>query len=649
MPSGIQEQLSVSRSVSAAMNVGTQDRQQRVKFLAAWSALLLIKVALAALLPLFGDEAFYWWEGQHLAWAYSDLPGATAWLARLAVEVAGHNPLGLRWLFMALAAAAPWLLVRIAGRWFGADVGWRAGWLSLLLPLFAGIGLLALPDVLLTLATLLCLDAIAALLHRPPGAPSVPRGIDRLALLELAAGLMLGAFSHYRFVVVIAAGGLALLLMPRGRELLRRGPVWLAGIVGAAAWLPLLWWNWQQHGVGLSFQLLDRHPWRFSIEGAQFPLLQALIVSPALFAALLWTIPRLWRRWRHADPLADDRWGLIAVSALLPLLGFFVLGFFADRERFSLHWPLPAYLVLIPALALWWPELGRRVRLAVVALAVATQIAFVLWLLAAALPSLRANLTDSKLYPGAFAGWTEVAEAAEQALAHMPPDTQLVADNFMLGAELAFALHPRPVITLAHPHDVKHGRARQLELWGLRHQGLPSRPALVIVEDSLRPPRLRLAGHHELCRRTGGLRSPDVLNVDGGRKRFLSYRLLPGANEGCVLPAMGYIDFPAPGARVGAGFDVVGWAFKDGAGVARVVVLIDGVPVSSAEYGLPMPHVGEFWAISTDRAHPEVGFRARIDSSAVAPGQYRLSLRVHGKDGSVEDLPGQKLRIDRSN
>ena len=52
-------------------------------FIGLWLALLVLKLALAARLPLFVDEAFYWQEGRHLAWAYSDLPGLAAWLARI--------------------------------------------------------------------------------------------------------------------------------------------------------------------------------------------------------------------------------------------------------------------------------------------------------------------------------------------------------------------------------------------------------------------------------------------------------------------------------------------------------------------------------------------------------------------------------------
>jgi 4-amino-4-deoxy-L-arabinose transferase-like glycosyltransferase len=133
----------------------------RVKFVALWGVLTLAKVLLAIWLPPFGDEAFYWQEGQHLAWAYSDLPGATAWLIRFGVAVGGDHTLAMRAPFLMIGAALPWLIRRIATRWYGADAGWQAGVLAMLLPLSGLMGLLALPDVPMIFAALLCLDACA--------------------------------------------------------------------------------------------------------------------------------------------------------------------------------------------------------------------------------------------------------------------------------------------------------------------------------------------------------------------------------------------------------------------------------------------------------------------------------------------------------
>ena len=96
----------------------------RVNFLVAWALLLVAKLWLALSLQPFGDEAFYALESRRLAWAYSDLPGLTAWLIRLGTEAGGQHIFAVRLPFLLLGAALPWLVVRIARRWFGEAAGW---------------------------------------------------------------------------------------------------------------------------------------------------------------------------------------------------------------------------------------------------------------------------------------------------------------------------------------------------------------------------------------------------------------------------------------------------------------------------------------------------------------------------------------------
>ena len=69
------------------------EQRARTIFLTLWTLITAVKLVIAARLPLFVDEAFYWQEGQHLAAAYSDLPGLTAWLTRLGVELGGQHVL----------------------------------------------------------------------------------------------------------------------------------------------------------------------------------------------------------------------------------------------------------------------------------------------------------------------------------------------------------------------------------------------------------------------------------------------------------------------------------------------------------------------------------------------------------------------------
>ena len=394
----------------------------RVLFIALWAGISLLKVAMAARLPLFVDEAFYWQESRHLSWAYSDLPGLTAWLIRLGDFMFGEGRLALRAPFLAIAAVLPWLVVRITAREFGLRHAWLAGIAALLLPLAGSLGLLALPDVPMALATLLCVDAGARLL----------RNVSDGAALLLGAGLAIGALSHYRFIAVIGVGFVVLLSMPAGRRALADPRVWIAIAFGAAAWTPLMAWNMENAEAGLRFQLVDRHPWAFHADGLLFLAIQGLLVTPPLFVALMAAASR--RGW------ATDSRRYLAWLGGLVVLGFFVLGFFADTKRVSFHWPLPGYLALLPllpaVLAGWSPWL-RRLTWAVAGCGL---VAVLGYFAAVSTPSLREQSAAMKWYPSNFAGWSVLAGVVREQRARMPEGTQIVAGNFKIGAELGFAL-----------------------------------------------------------------------------------------------------------------------------------------------------------------------------------------------------------------
>lgn len=606
-------------------------------FIALWATVLLLKLVVATQLPLFVDEAFYWQEGQHPGWAYSDLPGLTAWLIRLGVEVAGNNHFGVRLPFLLMGAALPWMMVGIVRREFGeGSAAWVAGSATVLLPLAGTLGIMALPDVPMALATVLCIDAGARLL----------RGVDHGAALLLALGLAIGALSHYRFIAVIGVGVIALAMLPGGRRALRDPRVWVAIAFGAAAWVPLLAWNLENAEAGLRFQLLERHPWALHASGFNFLPLQAAFVTPLLLAALLLAA---WRAVRNDGREVVRLFGLLGG---LVVLGFFLLGFLADTERVSFHWPLPGYLALIallPGLLASWPRWLRRATWVLAGLGLAAAFAY---FIAVSIPSLRAHSAAWKWYPSNFAGWNVLADAVDEALEQMPDGTRVVADNFKIGAELGFRMDDPRIQVLDHPLNRFHGRAPQLQLWGLQTAGRDEwgdDPVLLVVGATDVPYHSLLRRYHALCDRVGPLPPPRVLNVDHGSQRFVMFALDGQTRVGgaCTAPAMAWIDTPVSGATAGRPLEVAGWAFKDGVGLSRVEVLLDGEVVAEAEYGLENPGVAGYWKISTDTAHPQVGFRATIDGQVPArAGRYWLGLRLHGADGSVEDWREQPLVIE---
>lgn len=602
-------------------------------FWALWTVVLIVKIAVASRLPLFVDEAFYWQEGQHPAAAYSDLPGLTAWMTRLGVAIGGQHLLALRLPFLAVAAMVPLLIMRVTRRTFGERDAWTAGSFALLLPLAGSLGVLAVPDAMLALATLLCMDAGACLLRK----------VDAGRALELALGLALGALSHYRFIAVIGVGFVALLATSEGRRVLKDARVLIAIALGAAAWTPLVWWNYDNADAGLRFQLVDRHPWAFHSSGLWFIAIQALLVTPLLFVALL----RAGRE-ELRSPLIAARW--FAMLGLLVITGFFTLGFFADTERVSFHWPLPGYLALLPLLPRMFEGVPAWVRRATAAVAAIGLLVVLGYYVVVSMPEVRARSAAEKWYPGNFAGWDEAGDAVRDELRAMPPGTRVIADNFKLGAELGFALADPDILVLDHPLNRKHGRAPQLHLWGLDadpRSVLAKGPVLLAVGVSEVEFKNLHRRYLELCGRMGPLPAPRILNVDHGAQRLALFRIERPAQGPCTTPALAWIDRPAIDQRVAARFEVSGWAFRQGVGITGVDLVLDGRVAGATRYGLPYRGLDKSWPGLVDPNGTQLGFAGTVDATGVAPGRHWLGLRLHGRDGAVEAWPEIPVEIAR--
>ncbi len=491
----------------------------RATFVTAFVVLLAIKLVIACTLAPFGDEAFYWQESRHLAWGYSDLPPLTAWLIRLGEDVAGHGLFGMRWPFLLIGSSLPWLVVAFARRCFGASaMAWQAGLWCLVLPLAVSLGVLALPDVPLTVAIMLALLALV-------------RAMDENRMrdwLLLGVALALAWLTHYRAAMPMLAGLLLCIFSPRGRKQWRRGGFWLALAVATLGLLPLLISNWQEDGAGLAFQLIQRNPWRFHADALVQPLEQALACTPLLYAMLLWTAWRCWRRRGEGGP-----WDVLAWTSLTFIVVYFVAGLFADDLHFRAHWPLPGYLPLLAALPVLWRPLAVRrgwriVARVAFALAALGQLTGLAYLGVAAWPGAARVLAGVKAFPWNFVGWRESGAVARELLRTQPSGSVLVADNFMLAAELDFQLDGRvPVYVLDSPLNTFHGRAPQLTVWhrdgaALRaeHAGAPM--LLAVGEDALRV-HDRTGWLGGLCSRIDDPRPLRRLDLYDGRKRVAFY------------------------------------------------------------------------------------------------------------------------------
>ncbi|HXR62794.1 MAG TPA: glycosyltransferase family 39 protein [Rudaea sp.] len=508
---------SITSVTASGISGGRDDPLRwRAAFWMVWALLLILKIVLAGTLAPFGDEAWYWQESRALDWSFSDLPLATAALIRLGETLFGHGVLAMRAPFLLFGALTPLILVHTGTRLFGVRAGWFTGLIALALPLLGTLGMFALPDVPLTLCAALGLD----MLER--AARTGNRGAWCVLGLVLAAALL----SHYRAAMLLLTGLAFLLLTVRGRQLWRDPGLWTAVAISLLGLLPLLIFNLEHGWVALSFQILERNPWAFHADGFAQPLEQAIVCTPLFYLLLLWAA---WRCVQRGD--AGAPWDLLAVCSVVPWIAWLVLGFFADDTRLRLHWPLPAYLPLLVALpALLEPARAERglrgfALAAFVMLAAGSVLAFA-YFSAAAVPGGAVSLARFKAFPEHWVGWNEVAvETGTLLQQERFREATLVADNFMLAAELDFAFASRrPVYALDHPINTKHGRAPQLALWRRDERALrdlaPGR-LLVVIEPTARRERERAAWLERVC---STLRAPQVvgrLELYEGRKRYL--------------------------------------------------------------------------------------------------------------------------------
>src|SRR5690606_41011328 len=124
-------------------------------------------------------------------------------------------------------------------------------------------------------------------------------------------------------------------------------------------------------------------------------------------------------------------------------------------------------------------------------------------------------------------------------------------------AELGFRMDDPRIAVLDHPLNRFHGRAPQLQLWGLQASGRADwgdDPVLLVVGASDVPYHALLRRYHSLCERVGPLPPPRVLNVGHGSRRFLLFALAgaaPAAEAACVAPGVAWVSGAGGGGALG--------------------------------------------------------------------------------------------------
>jgi 4-amino-4-deoxy-L-arabinose transferase-like glycosyltransferase len=245
-----------------------------------------------------------------------------------------------------------WLMYRLAALLFGPRAGlWSAVSLNLILFFSLGAGGWILPDgplLLFSAAAALCLARATLgsdVPGRAEGAPPSPAAARRtLPWMGFGVFSGLGLLSKYHAAFVLAGAGLFLATSKRQRGWLRRPEPYLAALLAAIVFLPVLVWNARNDWASIRFQggravplASDPNPFLGAMAG------QAAWLLPWFWIPLLVVLASALRR----GPDDIRRWLLCCLGAG-PVLFFALVTAFGTRGL--PHWSAPGYFMLIPLL-----------------------------------------------------------------------------------------------------------------------------------------------------------------------------------------------------------------------------------------------------------------------------------------------------------
>ena len=276
-------------------------------------------------------------SGRVLSLGYFDHPPASWWLSWGAAHLFNSEaPIIVRLPFIALFALSTFLMYRLGTAVADKRAGFWAAVLLNLSPVFGvTTGTWVLPDGPLDCALL---GAALCLL----------RALERRTLLWwLGAGLCAGLalFSKYSAILTIAGALLYLAITPRDRRWLTRPGPWLAALLAALIFAPVVYWNAAHGWASFAFQG-DRASAAHIRPLAPFITLlgESVFVLPWIWLPLMIVFVAALRR----EP-NEWRPRLLACLAAPPIVLFALISAWSS-QRVLYHWAAPGYLMLFPLL-----------------------------------------------------------------------------------------------------------------------------------------------------------------------------------------------------------------------------------------------------------------------------------------------------------
>lgn len=594
------------------MDLATKTRHYKTLFIIFISGFIGLQLYLLFTLQLFGDEAFYWLESQHLAWSYAELPGWTAWIIRLGTVLFGQSYFAVRSMFFIgylsifLSVWKINKLMQSSDSIVSIDL-----LLPLAIPLLILVAVMALPDIWLVVFVMWSSYYLIKCLQNN-------KSFDWLVLgVMLAISINI----HVRMWIWLFFAGLSFLFVFKSKHeflkpaLLITLPITLLGLI------PILVFNFQHDFALFTFQFGRRNPWSFQLENISFLLSQLIVVTPLVLFLWFKNIKSLRQQTQNKRILS---W--IIITALVHWLFYVVMSLFSDGLRTTVHWALISY---VPVLSLTTVLLQNSKSLIKWAIATGAISSLILLLLLSFKndedSNIQARLLDNSL------GWQELATAVRR-IRNQQQTQNIITDYFMTAAELAFELkEPNAIKVLPHPKNIKHGRQKQLQIMGL----LLDKPqqykqeALLVVEDSTLKLQDKGRYYMGLCDDFKRLQFIETVQPIHTNKQFHIFKVSQSEDKSCQIPPLFYIQSKVQDDTI----KISGWVILHHNGIKSLNLLTKEHSLAITSMHLSNSGIAKLFPEIQDPNAPNNAFSITVPLSEISQRQF--AIEALGNDGRI--------------
>jgi 4-amino-4-deoxy-L-arabinose transferase-like glycosyltransferase len=592
------------------MVLNTKFSYHNILFVIVFSIVVGLQVYLLFHLQLFGDEAFYWLESQHLAWSYAELPGWTAWMINLGTKIFGHSYFAVRSLFF-VSFLSLFLCVWKIDRLIQTSASTISSNLFLILsvPLLTLVAVMALPDIWLVVFVMWSSYYLIKSIQSNKPLDWIILGI----LLAISVNV------HVRMWIWLFFAGLSFLFVFRSKyEILKPAilitlPITLLGLI------PILVFNYQHDFVLFAFQFGRRNPWSFQLENISFLLSQLIVITPLVLFLWFKNIKALSQQTQNKRII-----GWILITAFTHWLFYVVMSLFSDGLRTTVHWALISY---VPVLSLTTVLLSNSKNLIKWAVATGAMSSLILLVLLSFKntenSNIQARLLDNSL------GWNELATAVQR-LRSQQHTQNIITDYFMTAAELAYELNePNEIKVLSHPKNIKHGRQKQLQIMGmfLENPQQYKQQALLVVEDSTLKLQDKGQYYKRLCDGFKNLKYLESVHPRRTNKQFHIFTVNQSEVKLCQIPPLFYVQVEEKDENL----EVSGWVILHNVGIKSLNLLTKDHPVAISSIHLSNTGIAKHFPEIQDPNAPNNAFTITIPISEISERQF--TLEALGNDG----------------